>query len=164
VQAAVVVEGSPTDAKGPRVRVRPFDRGGRPLPAGWGIPRGETSPAVLIHHLSARSGSVDRQFSVEGVMNNPHRAPVTHAPLCAEKIDAQRRDAADRFAAGLCTKNGPFWSAFFSDDLNTRLVPGQESLFATKISIRIEQTPPDIIHEFCCLLNRLLLTRFASMF
>jgi hypothetical protein len=61
------------------------------------------------------------------------------------------------------TKNGPFGARFVSDDL-TRLFPVQESLFATKISIRIKQTQRDITHEFCCLLNRLLPTRFASMF
>jgi hypothetical protein len=39
---------------------------------------------------------------------------------------------------------------FISDDL-TRLFPVQESLFATKISIRIKQTQCDMIHEFWCL-------------
>jgi hypothetical protein len=61
-------------------------------------------------------------------------------------------------------KNGPFGARFISDDLNTRFFPVQESLFATKISIRIKQTQRDIIHEFCCLLNRLLPPRFPSMF
>lgn len=40
----------------------------------------------------------------------------------------------------------------------------QESLVATKISIRIKHTQRGIIHEFCCFLKRLLPTRFPSMY
>jgi hypothetical protein len=58
---------------------------------------------------------------------------------------------------------GAVGARFLSDDL-TRLFPIQESLFATKISIRIKQTQRNIIQEFSCLLNRLLPTRFPSMF
>jgi hypothetical protein len=66
-------------------------------------------------------------------------------------------------ASGEPTKNGPFGARFISDDL-TRLFPVQEPLFATKISITIKQTQCDMIHEFWCLLNRLLLTCFPSIF
>jgi hypothetical protein len=67
-------------------------------------------------------------------------------------------------ASGEPTKNGPFWRRLVSDDLNTRLVPVQASRFSTKISIRIKQTQGHIIHEFCCLLNKLLSAHFVSMF
>jgi hypothetical protein len=66
-------------------------------------------------------------------------------------------------STGESTQNGPFGAHVVPDGLNTCLFPVQESRVATKISLRIKHTPRGIIHEFCCLLKRLLPTCFRSM-
>lgn len=48
VAAAVIVEDYPEYAKGPCTLVLQRDRSGNPLHVVWGIPRGQTSPAVLV--------------------------------------------------------------------------------------------------------------------
>jgi hypothetical protein len=48
VSSAAVVEDYPTFGKGPAVLVLESDAQGKPVHVVWGIPKGHTSPAVLV--------------------------------------------------------------------------------------------------------------------
>ena len=63
VASALVVEDYPTFGKGPAVLVLESDAQGKPVHVVWGIPKGHTSPAVLVtaYRPDSAAWSVDFQ-------------------------------------------------------------------------------------------------------
>ncbi|MHC1725183.1 MAG: DUF4258 domain-containing protein [Syntrophobacteraceae bacterium] len=61
VSEAILVENYPEYSKGPCVLVLQKDSGGHPVHVVWGIPRGKSSPAVVVtaYRPDARRWSTD---------------------------------------------------------------------------------------------------------
>jgi hypothetical protein len=62
VSAATVVEDYPTFGKGPAVLVLESDAQGKPVHVVWGIPKGHTSPAVLVTAYRPDPGTWSADF------------------------------------------------------------------------------------------------------
>jgi hypothetical protein len=62
VATAVVVEDYPTFGKGPAVLVLEFDAQGKPVHVVWGVPKGHTSPAVLVTAYRPDPGAWSADF------------------------------------------------------------------------------------------------------